>query len=92
MSELGGRGPITPEGGGTGGTIPVGGPPPRPRPIFQFLALIAAIAGIIAGLLGYCGVLLFFCALSALFNLIGIVLKTRQGGGTGGTIPVGPGG
>ena len=89
MSELGGRGPITQEGGGTGGTIPVGGPP-RPRPIFQILALIAAIAGVIAGLLGYCGVLLFFCGLSAVFNLISLVMRSQQGGGTGGTIPVDP--
>ena len=80
-------GPRTQEGG-TGGSIGVGGPPRPPQPTFQVLALVAATAGVIAGLLGYDSVLLILCGLSAVFNLIAL-LQPRLQGGMGGSIGVG---
>lgn len=80
-------GPRT-QSGGIGGEV---GVPPRPSPppaTFQILALVAAIAGVIAGLLGYDSVLLIFCGLSAVF--IAISLLVKQTGGIGGEVGVPP--
>lgn len=72
LSLVLGRGPIAQQGG-LGGNIPV-----PPRPIFIYLALLAAVAGVIAGLLGRADLLLILCGASAILTLIGLLTERAR--------------